>query len=204
MRRSFLLVSVAMVLAVAMAFPASAATTVAHGQFHGFNADAVFRAQDGTVVTDVDVALVTGRATGSFPPPGVGSLPVATVSIEVHDEDTLVLQAFGAVTLGPDEFTMDETKLASASVATTIPAVDAYGNAFNVSVDVQWTASGRYENQVGGYTLPSEFVTRFIGKSRAFMTASGSVSWGSTSFDDWSTDGGFIMKVNYFETTIVR
>jgi len=203
-RRLFFAASATLLLAAASAPPVGA-TSVDHGTFHGFNADAIFRAEVGTVVTDVDVGLITGRATGDILPGGTDPLPVAAVTIEVHDGDTLVLQAYGQVSLAPDEYTMDGSKLKSASVVTTIPAVDAEGNAFDVAVDVQWTAWGAYDHQVGGYTVPSEYVTRFIGKARESMSATGTVSWGSTTFDDWSTDAGFVMKVaTYFVTTITK
>jgi hypothetical protein len=204
MRRSFLAVGAALAMAVTMALPASAGTTVAHGRWQGFNADAIFRAEEGSIVTDVDVGFATGRTTGTILPGGTNPLPAAGVSIEVHDGEALVFQAYGLVSLAPDEYTLDENKLASASLTATIPAIDADDNEFDVTVDIQWTASGPYDQQVGGFTVPSEYVTRFIGKSRQSMAATGTVSWDGTRFDCWETDAGFIMKVNYFEVTITK
>lgn len=200
-RRMF---SVGATLALAAAtwlVPAQAAGAVERVSFHGYNADAIFRVEEGPVVTDIDVGVVTGRTRGEWLPGFSVQPPAASVSIEVHHGDDLVLQAFGVVALQPGEYSMDEATLTAAHVATIVPVTTASGDTFDVAVDVSWTAWGPYDQQVGGTTDPGVSVVRFIGKARSSMWATGSISSPDHEFG-LTTDAGFIMKINYLDITI--
>lgn len=77
------------------------------------------------------------------------------------------MNSVGVTRLAPEQFTLDQATLSSASVDTAVEVSDSVNDTdFTVQVDVEWSAWGRYSTARGGWGLPSEQVVRVTDKVR--------------------------------------
>ncbi|MDQ1603151.1 MAG: hypothetical protein QOE01_996 [Actinomycetota bacterium] len=166
--------------------------------------DAEFSATDptGCVETDVFVAANSGTEQDH---PGTAAVGVASVNIYQYDActDTTLLQAVGLRdSFGAGEFTVSK-RLDRASLNSTINVTDIdTGNAFDVTVSVDWTGSGdtiRDHSNTNEVYPGCHVINRWKGSGRA-ANASGIISVGTTNFTpDTSSDAEIGFVVDGFE-----
>src|SRR5262249_8227582 len=156
--------------------------------------------------------LVAAQERFQNPPNVKSSGPFALVEILKFDnstpcESTLLMDAFGSVSLANQDFQIDR-KLTSATLGPiTIPVEDTVsGSSFNLEVAMSWTGFGETaRNKDRSQFLMSgfSFKTRFDGVSRE-ASASGTISDGTTDYATLPLDFADIESLKIGEVDVTH
>jgi hypothetical protein len=174
--------------------------------FRGSTADAYFSSTDssGCMFTDVYIFASAERL---HDPPGPPT-PSATASVSIYQYDSCsgvqLMAAYGGATLPKEDLRM-ATQLNSATLNTNIAVFDyVSGNTLNVSLDLNWTATGAPVNQKDHYHLRAPGFVQNVQYSGTFRPAqaSGSVSDGVTNFTPNSALYGDLASVKSGSVTV--
>jgi len=177
------------------ASPARAASPAAvHFSFHGLAAFADFDSVSGCVDTFVSVDGTSTR-NQNFADVFIGQFDFCT--------DTDLLIAFGSTSAATFQV---GSQFSSATLSATIPVTDELtGNTFNVSVSVNWTATGPIQSEVSTFHFHTKGFTendQFNAKFRDAQ-ASGTISDGTTNFSPSPSDFAQIGRFNQGDVLII-
>lgn len=91
------------------------------------------------------------------------------------------MNSVGVTSLAPEQFTLDQATLSSASVDTAVEVSDSVNDTdFTVQVDVEWSAWGRYSTaRVAGASRPSRSCASRTRSARGTETDGHSRKWGT-------------------------
>jgi hypothetical protein len=173
------------------------------------SANAVFSSENGSIVTIV--FLVAGKERLHNPPNAKSSGPFALVEIVKFDTSpscgsTLLLDAFGSVSLADQDFQIDRQLTSATLRPITIPVQDfVSGGSFNVEVAMSWAGSGEAVRQKDRFQFVESsfsFKSRFDGVFRE-ASASGTISDGTTDYATFPLDFAELgsIKVGEMEIT---
>ncbi len=165
----------------------AASPSAVHFSFHGLSASASFDSVSGSVDT---FAFVDGNSTRNqvFADVFVGQFDFST--------DTYLEFAFGSTSTATFQV---GSQLSSATLSATIPVTDEVtGHTFNVSVSVNWTATGPIQSEQSTLHFHTKGFTendQFNAKLRDAQ-ASGTISDGTTNFSPSPSDFAQIGRFN--------